>query len=86
LLFFVLNISFPSNTFTLNGMIPLLTNIYVFRLDKDLYSDKIASLYFLVSGPNNISSIISGSFLTLVPTWNAIRYSSTNFSELWLMK
>jgi hypothetical protein len=82
LLFFVLNISFPSNTFTPNRMIPLLTNIYIFRLNKNLYSDKIASLHFLASSPNNISSIVSGSFLTLVPVWNAIRYSSTNSLEL----
>jgi hypothetical protein len=31
-----------------------------------LYSDKIASLYFLVSSPNNISLIVLGSFLILV--------------------
>jgi hypothetical protein len=67
-------------------MIPFLTNVYIFRLDKDLYSDKITSLYFLVSGPDNTSLIILGSFLTLVPAWNAIRYSSTNSSELWLVK
>jgi hypothetical protein len=77
-----LNTSFPGNIFTPNGMIPLLTNIYVFRLDKDLYSDKIASLYFLASSPDNTSLIILGSFLILVPIWNAIRYSSTNSSEL----
>jgi hypothetical protein len=63
-------------------MIPFLTNVYVFRLNKNLYSDKITSLYFLVSGPNNTFSIVLGSFLTLVPAWNAIRYSSTNSLEL----
>jgi hypothetical protein len=63
-------------------MIPLLTNVYIFCLDKDLYSDKIASLYFLASGPNNISLIILGSFLISVLTWNVIRYSSTNSSKL----
>jgi hypothetical protein len=63
-------------------MIPLLTNIYVFRLDKDLYSDKITSLYFLASGPNNIFLIILGSFLISIPIWNIIRYSSINSLEL----
>jgi hypothetical protein len=47
-------------------MIPFLTNIYIFRLDKNLYLDKITSRYFLVSSPNNISSIVLGSFLILV--------------------
>jgi hypothetical protein len=82
LLFFVLNISFPSNTFTPNRIIPFLTNIYVFCLDKDLYLDKITSFYFLVSGLDNIFLIILGSFLILVPAWNTIRYSSTNSLEL----
>jgi hypothetical protein len=63
-------------------MIPFLTNVYVFCLDKDLYSDKIISFYFLASGPNNIFLIILGSFLTLVLVWNIIRYSSTNSLEL----
>jgi hypothetical protein len=47
-------------------MIPLLINIYIFCLDKDLYLDKITSLYFLGSSPNNISLIVLGSFLILV--------------------
>jgi hypothetical protein len=63
-------------------MIFFLTNIYVFRLNKDLYSDKITSLHFLSSSPNNIFSIVLGSFLTLVLIWNTIRYSSTNSLEL----
>jgi hypothetical protein len=74
--------SFPSNIFIPNRIIPLLTNVYVFCLDKDLYSDKIASFYFLVSSPDNIFLIILGSFLILILIWNAIRYSSTNSSEL----
>jgi hypothetical protein len=48
-------------------MIPLLINVYIFRLDKDLYLDKITSLYFLASSPNNISLIVLGSFLILMP-------------------
>jgi hypothetical protein len=48
-------------------MILFLTNVYVFRLDKDLYSDNITNLYFVVSGPNNISSIVLGFFLILIP-------------------
>jgi hypothetical protein len=67
LLFFVLNISFFSNIFTLNRMIFFLTNIYVFCLNKDLYLDQITSFYFLVSSPNNISSIVLGFFLILIP-------------------
>jgi hypothetical protein len=63
-------------------MIPFLTNVYVFCLDKDLYSDKITSFYFLAFGPNNIFLIISRSFLILILAWNIIRYSSTNSLEL----
>jgi hypothetical protein len=66
LVVFCLEYSFPSNTFIFNRIIPFLTNIYIFRLDKDLYLDKIASLYFLVSSPNNIFSIVLGYFLILV--------------------
>jgi hypothetical protein len=63
-------------------MIPFLTNVYIFRLDKNLYSNKITSFHFLASSPNNIFSIILGSFLILVPIWNIIKYSSTNSLEL----